>query len=123
MTVTAARITGAAARRARPVPVPAALADLRGPDGVLELPPRLYWSGGSAGGRFDLTDPDQAALAYESVLETARGLGDITAHLNAGLLAALWPAIALGMRTATRRAWETSFPGLAAPAAAAPAAA
>jgi hypothetical protein len=117
MTVTAARTTGAATRRERPVPVPAALADLRGPAEVLDLPSRLYWSGDGAGGRFDLTDPDQAALAYESVLEAARTLDDITAHLNAALLAAMWPAIALGMRTPTRRAWETAFPTLAAPAA------
>lgn len=117
MTVTAARTTGAATRRERLVPVPADLADLRGPVDVLDLPPRLYWSGDGAGGRFDLTDPDQAALAYESVLEAARTLGDITAHLNVALLTAMWPAIALGMRTPTRRAWETAFPALAATAA------
>src|SRR5271170_3522087 len=120
MTATAARATGAATRRARPVLLPASLADLHGPAGVLELPPRLYWSGAEPGGRFDLADPGQAAAAYEAVLENARALGDITACLNARLLAALWPDIALGMRTATRTAWEAAFPQLAtAPAAAA----
>jgi hypothetical protein len=122
MTVTDARVPGAATRRARPVPVPAALDELHGPAGVLDLPARLYWSGAGEGGRFDLTDPDQAALGYESVFEAARSVDDITGHLDAGLLVQLWPAIALGMRTATRRAWESAFPVLAA-AASAPAAA
>lgn len=114
MTVTAARPASSAACRARTIPLPPALEDLRGPADMLALPPRLYWSGDSVGGHFDLTDPAQAALAYESVLETARSADDITAHLNAALLTAMWPAIALGMRTATRRAWENAFPVLAA---------
>ena len=74
----------------------------------------------SPGGRFDLADPGQAATAYEAVLENARTLGDITGCLDARLLAALWPDIALGMRSATRAAWEAAFPVLASvPAAAA----
>jgi hypothetical protein len=112
MTATAAWAPGAAIRRARRVIVPASLADLYGPADVLDLPARLYWSGPGMGGRFDLAVPDQAAIAYEAVLEAARVLDDITAHLDAGLLAALWPT--LGMRTATRRAWEAAFPELAA---------
>ena len=112
MTATAARASGAATRRARRVIVPASLADLRGPADALDLPARLYWSGPGIGGRFDLAVPDQAAIAYEAVLEAARALDDITAHLDAGLLATLWPT--LGMRTATRRAWEAAFPELAA---------
>lgn len=115
MTATVARTPGTATRRARPVLLPASLASLHGPAaGVLELPPRLYWSGADPGGRFDLADPVQAAAAYEAILDNASTLADITAHLDAGLLAALWPDIALGMRTATRAAWEAAFPLLAA---------
>ena len=112
MTATAAGASGAATSHARRVIVPASLADLHGPAGVLDLPARLYWSGPGAGGRFDLADPDQVAVAYEAVLEAARALDDITCHLDAALLTALWPT--LGMRTATRRAWEAAFPELAA---------
>jgi len=93
---------------------PPSLADLHGPAGVLELPPRLCWSGATPDVRFDLANPSQSAAAYEAVLENARTLGDITAHVDARLLAALWPDIVLGMRTATRAAREAAFPELAA---------
>jgi len=97
------------ARQLRPVVVPGSLEDLHGPgSGVLELPVRLYWSSGSR--RFDLADPDQVAAMYDAVLDGAAVIGDITGHLNAGLLVRAWPD--LGMSRAKREAWENRFPVL-----------
>ncbi|HTU76978.1 MAG TPA: hypothetical protein VMG38_26000 [Trebonia sp.] len=100
---------GAAARPLRPVIVPSSLADLQGPgSGVVELPVRLYWSSGAR--QFDLADPDQVAAMYDAVIDGAAVIGDITRHLNAGLLARAWPY--LGMSRAKRQAWENRFPVL-----------
>jgi hypothetical protein len=97
-----------APRRLRPVIVPASLGDLRGPAaGVVELPVRLYWSGSR---QFDLADPHQAADLCEAVLDTAATAADITAYLNADVLASAWPV--LGMSRAKRDAWESRFPVL-----------
>lgn len=97
------------ARQLRPVIVPESLQDLHGPaSGVAELPVRLYWSSGSR--QFDLTDPDQVAAMYDAVLDGAAALGDITGHLDAGLLVRAWPG--LGMSRAKREAWENRFPVL-----------
>lgn len=98
-----------APRPLRPAIVPASLDELRGPaDGVTELPVRLYWSGGSR--HFDLADPNQAADLCEAVLDAASSIADVTAYLNADVLARAWPA--LGMSRAKREAWESRFPSL-----------
>jgi hypothetical protein len=59
-----------------------------------------------------LTNRGHAAELYEAILEAARTYPDITDHLDAGLLVELWPE--LGMRRATRQAWEAAHPILAA---------
>jgi hypothetical protein len=97
------------ARQLRPAIVPRVLEDLRGPaSGVVELPVRLYWSSGSR--QFDLADPDQLAAMYDAVLDGAAVIGDITGHLNSGLLIRAWPD--LGMSRVKREAWENRFPVL-----------
>ena len=78
-------------------------------------PRRLCWSG-EEDAAFDLGNRGQAAELYEAVFEAARTERDITDYLDAGLLAELWPE--LGMRRATRQAWEAAHPVLAAAAAA-----
>jgi hypothetical protein len=74
------------------------------------LPRRLWWSG-KEGAAFDLGDRSQATELYEAVFEAARTYHDITDHLDAELLVELWPE--LGMRRATRQAWEAIHPVLA----------
>jgi hypothetical protein len=97
-------------RRAVEVP---ALDDLHGPhEGTLTVPRRLYWSGDEHCGTVDLSDENQVALAYESIIDAARFTGELTAYLNAGLLARVWPT--LGTGRARRQAWESRNPSLAA---------
>jgi hypothetical protein len=92
--------------------VAASLTDLRGPAaGPLELPLHLFWSGPDAGPAvFDLDTRHDALAAYKTVLGEARTCEDIAAHLNAGLLAALWTALHLPAET--RQAWESAHPAL-----------
>jgi hypothetical protein len=96
-------------RRAVEIP---ALGDLRGPrEGTLSVPRRLYWSGDERCGTVDLSDENEVALAYESILDAARFTGEFTEYLNAELLARVWPTI--GVDRARRRAWESRNPSLA----------
>lgn len=91
----------------RPV-VALALAKLHGPAGRVVEPPRhLWWSGAPA---VDLSDLGQAAVFYESVLDTGSP-EDLAAWLNAGLLSELWPS--LGMRADQQARWEALNPQLA----------
>lgn len=83
-------------------------------------PPRRLWWSGEEGTAFDLDDRGQAAELYEAVFEAARTHHDIADHLDAALLVELWPE--LGMRRATRQAWEAAHPVLAAATASSPAA-
>jgi hypothetical protein len=95
-------------RRAVAVP---ALANLHGAhDGTLVVPRRLYWSGDADCGQVDLANEDEIALAYESIIETARTTADLAEHLNAELLIRVWPT--LGIAPARREAWEASNPVL-----------
>jgi len=98
-------------RQLRPIVVPASLDELHGPSSGLVTLPRCLWWSGEEGTAFDLGDRGQAAELYEAVLEAARTYRDITDHLDAGLLVELWPE--LGMRRATRLAWEDAHPVLA----------
>lgn len=111
MTTSATTITRTRARCAlRPVVVAADLTTLRGPDsGLVELPQRLFWSG--PGRVFNLSDPDQALEMYEAVFDAARSEADLAEYVNGGLLARLWPELALAPRV--RRAWEAAHPFLA----------
>jgi hypothetical protein len=107
-------------RQLRPIVVPVSLDELHGPSFGLVTPPRRLWWSGEEGVAFDLSSRCQAAELYEAVLEAARTYRDITDHLDAGLLVELWPE--LGMRRATRQAWEAAHPVLAAATASSPAA-
>lgn len=99
-------------RQLRPIVVPASLSELHGPSsGFVTLPRRLWWSG-EDDTAFDLSNRVQAAELYEAIFEAGRTYQDIADHLNAGLLIELWPD--LGMRRATRQAWEAAHPVLAA---------
>jgi hypothetical protein len=108
----AAPAAAAKPRQLRPIVVPASLDELHGPSSGLVTPPlRLWWSG-EEGTAFDLGDRGQAVELYEAVFEAARTPHDINDYLDAGLLVELWPE--LGMRRATRQAWEAVHPVLAA---------
>lgn len=76
------------------------------------IPPRRLWWSGEEGVALDLGNRGQAAELYEAVFEAARTYRDVTDHLDAELLVALWPE--LGMRRATRQAWEDVHAVLAA---------
>jgi len=99
-------------RQLRPIVVPASLDELHGPSCGLVTPPRRLWWSGEEGAAFDLNNPVQAVELYEAIFDTARTYSDITDHLDADLLIELWPD--LGMRRATREAWEAAHPILAA---------
>ncbi len=91
------------------------LANLRGPaQGTVVLPLRLYWS--PPGRVFDLGKPHSLQAMYQFVLGEADNAEDLTAYLNADLLAAVWPDLFLPK--GIRRAWEDYHPELRAGAAA-----
>jgi len=91
------------------------LASLHGPArGVVVLPLRLYWS--PPGRVFDLAKPHSLQAMYQFVLGEADNAEDLTAYLNADLLAAVWPELFLPK--GIRRAWEEHHPELRAGAAA-----
>jgi hypothetical protein len=73
------------------------------------LPQRLFWSG--AGRVFDLSDADQLLEMYEAIFDAARSEADLAEHLNRGILARVWPDLALSPRA--RLAWEQAHPELA----------
>lgn len=99
-------------RQLRPIVVPLSLDELHGPASGLVVPPRRLWWSGEEDAVFDLDNRVQAAELYEAIFDAARTHGDIADHLDAGLLIELWPD--LGMRRATRQAWEAAHPVLAA---------
>jgi hypothetical protein len=116
--VTAARTAPrkAPARPRRRVLVAADLADLRGPaEGVAELPLRLFWSAPDR--TFDLGDTDMLRSMYEKVLREAIRADELTTHLNADRLIAVWPDLFLPRDV--RQAWEDQHPALRRAAAAA----
>jgi DNA invertase Pin-like site-specific DNA recombinase len=99
----AAHLAPYQARPGRRVLVIDDLADLRGPvAGLAELPLRLFWS--LPGHQFDLADRDARLWYYQTVLREASRAGDLTRHLDAGTLIALWPELYLPR--GVRRAWE-----------------
>jgi hypothetical protein len=103
-------------RPGRPVLVIDDLADLRGPtSGTVVLPLRLYWS--PPGRVFDLGKPYSLQAMYQTVLGEAIHAAELAEHLDAGILAAVWPELYLPK--AVRRAWEERHPRLRAAAAAA----
>lgn len=97
------------ARPGRRAIVVADLASLRGPaSGTVELPLRLYWS--SLDRTFSLDKPFSRRWLYQVVLREASRPEDLTGYLNADLLAALWPELALPR--GVRQAWEEHHPVL-----------
>ncbi|RBQ15136.1 hypothetical protein DP939_36590 [Spongiactinospora rosea] len=89
--------------------VPPSLDALRGPSsGVVELPPHLAWSGLT---RFDLADRRLRMSMYRTVI-TGGGRRDAETYLNAGLLAADWPLLRMGLGPGYRNAWESMMRGL-----------
>ena len=96
----------------RPIVVPVSLDELHGPSSGSVVPPRRLWWSGNEDTVFDLGNRAQAAELYEAILDSARTSRDITEYLDAALLLELWPD--LGMRRATRQAWEGAHPALAA---------
>jgi hypothetical protein len=109
MTMTGALVAAPRSCALRPVIVIASLADLRGPTGgLVELPQRLFWSGGER--VFDLGDADRLLEMYEAVFDAARTEADLAEHLNGEILARVWPELGLSPRV--RRAWDEAHPGL-----------
>ena len=104
----------ASARPVRPGQRPCVvvdLGDLRGlADGILELPIDVCWSLPADKRRWDLSDPDQVAAAYEFVLDAASQPGHLIPYLHPELLVFAWPD--LGMPRAKRLAWEAANPRL-----------
>ncbi|MGB4776835.1 hypothetical protein [Microbacterium sp.] len=93
-----------------PVPVPTSLSDLRGPDeGTVTLPVYLDWSATSS---YDLGIPRRVRSLYEVVLREAKTVDEVSVHLNARTLAAVWDELRLPPRI--RRAWEHRFAELGA---------
>ena len=103
------RRPGHQARPGRSALVAGDLSALRGPaHGTVELPLRLFWSAPDR--RFNLDDPDERKLFYQTVLREASRPEDLTTYLDGGTLAALWPG--LHLPRGVRQAWEDRHPAL-----------
>jgi len=91
--------------------VPASLADLRGPvSGLVALDRQLDWSGD---GTYDLDDPGDLQVMYQTVLNQATTAADLCRWIDADTLRRLWPDLWLPPRL--RALWQARFPELAAP--------
>lgn len=91
--------------------VAARLSDLRGPvRGVVRLDRRLDWSGDST---YDLDDPGDLQLMYQTVLNQATAVGDLHRWLDGDTLLRLWPSLWLPARL--RTLWQARIPELAMP--------
>ncbi|MDG4770120.1 hypothetical protein [Solwaraspora sp. WMMD792] len=91
--------------------IPARLADLRGPvTGVVTLDRWLDWSGDSD---YDLDDAGDLQLMYQTVLNQAASVADLSRWLDADTLRQVWPRLWLPARL--RALWQARFPELAAP--------
>ena len=91
--------------------VAASLSDLHGPvSGVVVLDRSLDWSGDST---YDLDDPGDLQLMYQTVLNQASTVADLGRWLDGDTLRRLWPTLWLPSRL--RALWQARFPELAAP--------
>ncbi len=89
----------------------ASLSDLRGPtSGVVILDRWLDWSGDST---YDLDDPGDLHLLYQTVLNQATTVEDLCQWLDRDLLRRLWPSLWLPARL--RALWQARHPKLATP--------
>lgn len=88
--------------------VPENLADLRGPiSGQVVLDRWLDWSGDST---YDLDDPGDLQVMYQTVLNQAASAADLRRWLDAATLCRLWPSLWLPARL--RLLWQARFPEL-----------
>lgn len=88
--------------------VAASLAELHGPtQGVVRLERALDWS---ADPRYDLDDPGDLAVLYQTVLNQASTAVQLHRWLDADTLRRIWPTLWLPARV--RTAWEAKFPEL-----------
>jgi hypothetical protein len=90
--------------------VAARLADLRGPvQGMVRLERWLDWSRDSS---YDLDDPGDLQLMYQTVLNQATTVEDLRRWLDGDTLRRLWPDLWLPARL--RALWQARIPELAA---------
>ena len=88
--------------------VPMSLADLHGPAvGQVTLDRSLDWSGDST---YDLDDPGELRMMYQTVLNQAATTDDLSRWLNADILRRVWPLLWLPVRM--RALWQARFPEL-----------
>ena len=89
--------------------VPTSLTDLRGPvTGIVTLDQQLDWSGN---GRYDLDDPGDLQVMYQTVLNQAATVDDLHRWLDETTLRRVWSQLWLPARV--RALWEVRFPELA----------
>ncbi|MGI5243921.1 hypothetical protein [Dactylosporangium sp. CA-139066] len=87
------------------------LRELRGPAGAtVTLDRRLDWSGD---GHYDLDDPGDLQLMYQTVLNQASSVDDLCRWLDGPTLRRIWPDLWLPHRL--RALWQARFPELAGP--------
>jgi hypothetical protein len=87
--------------------LPCSLGQLAGPDGVVELPRDLAWSGRRS---FDLANPVQRYMYHVTVITSGITSEHFTNWLNGDLLRSDWSR--LGLPQPLRRVWEAQFPEL-----------
>lgn len=88
--------------------VATSLAELRGPTGgVVTLGRQLDWSGDP---RYDLNDPGDLQVLYQTVLNEAASVEDLRRWLDGDTLRRLWPHLWLAPRL--RALWEAGIPEL-----------
>jgi len=91
--------------------VPTSLADLQGPTGgQVALDRSLDWSGDST---YDLDDPGDLQVMYQTVLNQAATADDLSRWLDADTLRRVWPSLWLPSRL--RALWQARFSELATP--------
>jgi hypothetical protein len=91
--------------------LPESLADLRGPaGGQVTLDRSLDWSGDST---YDLDDPGDLQVMYQTVLNQAATADDLNRWLNPETLRLVWPHLWLPARL--RALWQARFSELAVP--------
>jgi hypothetical protein len=91
--------------------VPSRLDELHGPtSGTARLESWLDWSGDA---QYDLDDPGDLQVMYQTVLNEAATLDDLRRWLEQNTLRRVWPTLWLPRRL--RAMWEARFPELAKP--------
>ncbi|GAA1808955.1 hypothetical protein GCM10009682_33430 [Luedemannella flava] len=88
------------------------LADLRGPDsGTVTLDHRLDWSGDAT---YDLDDPGDLQVMYQTVLNEATSVDDLHRWLDGATLRRRWSDLWLPAQL--RALWQAPLPGACRPA-------